>query len=181
MLERAVFIDRDGPLDDLVYRGDNFFVAGKKVDYTAPYTFAEFKPKAGVVAALQTLRDHGFLTILVTNQPDVRYGVMQPAEYERIMAVVRRWPWDDIYECRHGRDDNCACRKPKPGMLLEAAKKHNLNLGQCFMVGDTESDLAAGQAAGCVNLLVKSEQCPVRAAVPTFADFTEAVDYIVNL
>ena len=64
---------------------------------------------------------------------------------------------EDIYYCPHGWDDGCECRKPKPGMFFRAAREHDLDLSKCIFIGDDERDLQAGNAAGCVTLLVDSE------------------------
>lgn len=153
-LKRAIFLDRDGVINDMVNRGENCFVQGKKVRWTAPWTYDEFHLKAGVTETLKAFHKAGYLVILATNQPDITYGTMTREEQERIMANVRQLPLDDIFVCEHGRDDGCECKKPKPGMLLDAAKKWGIDLAQSYMVGDTKSDVSAGRAAGCKVFIV---------------------------
>jgi D-glycero-D-manno-heptose 1,7-bisphosphate phosphatase len=150
----AIFLDRDGVINDTVDRGENFFVYGKKVRWTAPFKFNEFKLKTGIAATLKLIGQSGFLRILVSNQPDIAYGTMPLAEHEKIMAEVKKLPLDDIFICVHGRDDNCECKKPKPGMLFSAAKKHNIDLASSYIIGDTQSDVSAGKAAGCATVLI---------------------------
>lgn len=156
--KRAIFLDRDGVLNDTVDRGDNCFVLGKKVRWTAPWTYQEFKLKDRVSEALAELKALGYLLILASNQPDLAYGTMQPEDHERIMADVHQLPLDDIYLCLHGRNDGCECKKPLPGMLVEAAKKWGIDFSQSYMVGDTKSDLEAGRAIGSKVILVDHEQ-----------------------
>ncbi|OGH64474.1 MAG: hypothetical protein A2821_03060 [Candidatus Magasanikbacteria bacterium RIFCSPHIGHO2_01_FULL_41_23] len=154
MKHRAVFFDRDGILNDTVDRGEDFFVQGKKVRYTAPFSYKEFCPKTGIEEVLNTIHSLDFLCILVTNQPDITYGTMSLVEHERIMSEVKTWPLDDIFVCMHGRDGGCVCKKPLPGMILEAAKKWNIDLGRSFIVGDTQNDIQAGTNAGCQAILI---------------------------
>lgn len=151
---KAVFFDRDGVLNEVIDRGENFFVQGKKVRWTAPFNFSEFNLKSGVVEILEAIGKLGYLRILATNQPDITYGTMPPEEHERIMAVVKKLPLDDIYVCPHGRNDGCLCKKPLPGMLLEAAKKWDIHLPSSYMIGDTKSDLEAAKAAGVRSVIV---------------------------
>lgn len=167
-LKRAVFFDRDGVINDAIDRGDNFFVKGKKVRWTAPFSFSEFKLKDGVEAALRELGELELLRIMVTNQPDVAYGLMLPAEHERIMSEVKNLPFDDIFVCTHGRYDGCECKKPRPGMFLAAARKWGIDLEASFIIGDTASDTEAAQAVGCRSILIdgdnnKSLEAGIRA------------------
>ncbi|MBU1179783.1 HAD-IIIA family hydrolase [Patescibacteria group bacterium] len=155
--KRAVFLDRDGVINDTVDRGEDFCVFGKKVRWTAPFNYSEFKIKDGVTDALKDIRAAGWLLILVTNQPDVTYGFLSTEEHERIMADTKALPFDDIYVCKHGRNDNCDCKKPKPGMLLSAAEKWDIDLSASVMVGDTESDMGAAKAAGCSFILIDDQ------------------------
>ncbi len=153
-MNKAVFLDRDGVLNDVVDRGDNFFVQGKKVRWTAPFSYNEFRLKLGLAKILEAIKELGYLRILVTNQPDITYGTMPTEEHERIMAEVKKLPLDDIYICTHGRNDGCLCKKPLPGMILDAAKKWNIHLPSSYMVGDTKSDLEAAKAAGVRSVIV---------------------------
>lgn len=152
--KRAIFLDRDGVINDTVDRGENCFIQGKKVRWTAPWAYDEFHLKTGVLEALQAFHEAGYLVILATNQPDIAYGTMTREEHERIMAEVRKLPLDDIFVCEHGRDDGCECKKSKPGMLLDAAKKWGIDMAQSYLVGDTKNDAAAGRAAGCKVIIV---------------------------
>lgn len=151
---RAIFFDRDGVFNSMVERGNDFFVQGKKIERSAPFYFTEFQLFDGVAEFLQQIGEKGFLRVLATNQPDITYGTMPPEEHEKIMSVVTALPLDDVYVCTHGRNDGCECKKPLPGMLMSAAQKLNIDLASSFMVGDSASDIKAGEAAGCTTIVV---------------------------
>ena len=119
---KAVFLDRDGVINANLVRD------GKPV---APTTLDEFRIFPDAAAAAQRLKDAGFLLIVVTNQPDVRTGLTPKATMEAMHDRIRAlMPIDDFEICLHTDADNCACRKPKPGLLLQAAAKHNIDLSR---------------------------------------------------
>ena len=146
MLQRAVFLDRDGVINRAVVR------QGKP---HPPASLAEVEWLPGVGDAITALRSLGFRVIVVTNQPDVGNGVQAQETVEAIHAELRRrCPIDDIKTCYHVEADGCACRKPKPGMLLEAARQWDVDLSRSVMVGDRWRDIEAGRAAGCKTILI---------------------------
>lgn len=154
---RAIFFDRDGVVNHTIDRGDNCIVDGKKVRFTAPWTYDEFKVKEGVEEIINQLKELGFLIILTTNQPDIAYKNLSLEDHNSIMADINKFSFDDIFVCTHGREDNCVCKKPKSGMLLEAAKKHNIDLESSFMIGDTINDVLSGESVGCKTILLNYE------------------------
>ena len=100
--------------------------------------------------AAHALKARGFLLIIATNQPDVPNGLTPRHEVDAMHDEIRRrLPIDDIMVCFHSENDNCSCRKPKPGMLLEAGKRHELDLASSYFVGDRWRDVEAGRVAGC--------------------------------
>lgn len=138
---RAVFLDRDGVINRSLVRD------GKPY---APTQDSEFEMLPGVAAALSRLRQHGFLNIVVTNQPDIATGKQRREDLDALHQRLKtELAIDAIKVCCHVDADDCACRKPKPGLLLEAAEEFNIDLGKSFMVGDRWRDIAAGQRAGC--------------------------------
>ena len=147
-MNRAVFIDRDGVINRAVVR------AGRPYP---PQGLADFELLPGVPEAMRALKGAGFRLIVATNQPDVATGRQTREMVEAIHAHLRATlPVDDIRVCYHVDADGCACRKPKPGMLLDAAKAWGIALGDSVMVGDRWRDIDAGRAAGCRTILVES-------------------------
>lgn len=151
-MKRAVFLDRDGVINN------TFFRDGKT---RAPSTVEQFSFLPGVREAAQALKNAGFVLIVVTNQPDVVRGWQKREVVEAMNDIVRReLDVEDILVCWHDDHHGCECRKPLPGMILEAADTWQISLESSFMVGDRESDVAAGHAAGCRTFLVSSDPHP---------------------
>jgi transaldolase len=169
-----VFLDRDGVLNRTTVRGDTPY---------PPATLAEVEILPGVPEALEKLRRRGLPLIVVTNQPDVARGTQTRAAVDAInQFLTKRLGLDAVYACFHDNADACACRKPKPGMLMRAADEHGLDLSRSFMVGDRWGDVAAGAAAGCETLLVNMpySQCHRCSPDHKVADLREAVDVILR-
>jgi D-glycero-D-manno-heptose 1,7-bisphosphate phosphatase len=146
MSRRAVFLDRDGVINAAV-------VHDGKPYPPADADALEILP--GVASALQDLHDAGYVLVVVTNQPDVARGKTPRATVDAIHARLRaELALDAIYACFHDDADHCACRKPAPGMLLDAARDLHLDLAQSFMVGDRWRDTDAGIAAGCRTIFI---------------------------
>ncbi len=146
MKKRAIFLDRDGVINKLILRD------GKA---RAPYRLEDFELYPGAIEACRKLKAAGFLTIIVTNQPDVARGWVEADKVHMINDKIKELlPIDDIKICFHNDKDGCICRKPMAGMLLEAAKEWEIDLSNSFMVGDRYGDVAAGVTAGCTTLLV---------------------------
>lgn len=121
----------------------------------APRRLVDFRLLPGVPKAVAALKRAGFLVVVVTNQPDIGNGLVEAAIVEAMHARLRsRVPVDDIRMCPHRQDAGCSCRKPRPGMLLAAARRWNIDLKNSYMVGDRASDIVAGKAAGCYTLLI---------------------------
>jgi len=173
MLRPAVFLDRDGVLVRPVVR-DN-------LPY-APLRWEEFELLSGGAEAVGSLRAAGFVVIVITNQPEVRRGILDPALLEEFHQRLRETvPVDDILACCHDDRDRCPCRKPKPGMILEAARRHGLDLARSFLVGDTDKDLGAAQAANLPFVLIDApynRRLEVPLRVP---DVAAAARAILNL
>ena len=143
---RAVFLDRDGVINANLERD------GKPV---APRSHAEFRILPGVEDAVVRLKGAGYLLIVVTNQPDVAKGLVDRADVEIMHAEIRRrMPVDEIMVCCHVDADNCRCRKPKPGMLLDAAARYAIDLPRSYIVGDRWRDVEAGRRAGCTAIFI---------------------------
>jgi len=142
----AVFLDRDGVLVVPEFRDGRSF---------APRTLDDlhFYPRAPAASA--RLRAAGFVLVVVTNQPDVGKGLIPLEVLEEMHNRLRcKMPVDAIMACRHTQAQDCRCRKPRPGMLTDAAAKLDIQLDASFMVGDRRSDIDAGQAAGCQTIFI---------------------------
>jgi D-glycero-D-manno-heptose 1,7-bisphosphate phosphatase len=136
----AVFLDRDGVLNEAFVRD------GKPIP---PRTVREFRLLPGVVDACAELREAGYALVVVTNQPDIARGTQTRAEVDRMHAVLReQLPVDEICVCPHDDDSGCRCRKPRPGLLLDAAARLDLDLARSVCVGDRWRDIEAGRRAG---------------------------------
>jgi D-glycero-D-manno-heptose 1,7-bisphosphate phosphatase len=99
----------------------------------------------------------GFVLIVTSNQPGLSRGYQSRRELDRMHDIVRRiFPVDDIMVCPHDEADHCPCRKPRPGLLIEAAFKWHLNLDHSFVISDKWQDAEAARTAGCTSLLLKS-------------------------
>jgi D-glycero-D-manno-heptose 1,7-bisphosphate phosphatase len=175
---KTIFLDRDGVINELIDRGEKFLVKGKKVQFTAPFSYSEFKLKNGVKEALEKAGDLGYLRIIVTNQPDVKYGLLPEEEYNHIMEETRKLPVDDVFVCLHTRDDNCSCKKPKTGMFSDADKKWAVDFESSYIVGDLETDILAGDALGLKTILIKAPYNDGVKADFKVDDLREAIELI---
>jgi len=143
---RVVFVDRDGVINL------------NRKDHVKSWEEFVFLPRA--VEALAQLTRHGFRTIVVTNQAVVNRGIISREKVDEINARMvaalnaAGAKVEGVFCCPHRPDEGCSCRKPRPGLLLEAARKLGVDLTRSYMVGDTLGDLAAGRLAGCRPVLV---------------------------
>jgi D-glycero-D-manno-heptose 1,7-bisphosphate phosphatase len=145
-MRRAVFLDRDGVLNAAYVRNG--------VPHP-PASVAELRVLPGVPEALAQLEAMGYLRIVVTNQPDIARGTTTQAAVDAInQALGAQAPVDEFRVCPHDGADHCACRKPRPGLLLEAAAHWGIDLSQSFMVGDRWRDIDAGHAAGVKTFFI---------------------------
>lgn len=172
---RAAFLDRDGVINRNEVRDGRPY---------APTALANFEILPGARDAIAALRGAGYLVVVVTNQPDVGAGRQSHAVIEQMHDILRREVLvDDIEVCFHVDGDDCQCRKPKPGMLLNAAAKHNIDLSRSWMVGDRWRDIEAGQAVGCQTVFVDynypNERRPERVDI-VVRSLEEAVPFMLR-
>jgi D-sedoheptulose 7-phosphate isomerase len=172
---RAVFLDRDGVINRA------FVVDGKPLP---PPTPQDLEILPGVLEALQALKQAGFKLLVVTNQPDVGRGKLTRETLDAMhRELSEKLPLDEIFVCTHSDGDHCNCRKPSPGMLLEAAQKHDIDLACSFMVGDRWRDIEAGYNAGCKTILIDygyAEKSADHAPDLRVHSLREAVDWILR-
>ena len=150
---RHVLLDRDGVINRRLVNG-----------YVTRWKDFEFLP--GVLSALRLLRENGYTVLVVSNQSCVGRGLLS---WEELQAITRRMllevalagaAIDKVYYCPHAPGDECSCRKPQPGLLLQAMEEHQAWPAQIYMVGDSESDMEAAARAGCRSLLVQRSAFP---------------------
>ena len=173
MKRRVVFLDRDGVLNRAVVRD------GKPYP---PRSLDELEILPGTPEALARLQAAGFRLIVVTNQPDVARGKQTRSMVEMIhKALQAQLPLDEFRVCYHDDADGCACRKPAPGMLLDAAKGTDFDLATSFMVGDRWRDVEAGNRAGVKTVLIDYGYNEFLKNQPDMKvrSFPEAVDWIL--
>jgi D-glycero-D-manno-heptose 1,7-bisphosphate phosphatase len=168
----AVLLDRDGVLNKTFIRHG--------VSHP-PAELGEFELLQGVREATQRLAAAGWPLVVVTNQPDVARGDQSREAVEEMnQQLCRELPVLEVFACYHDGPHGCGCRKPKPGLLTEAARRWSLDLARSYMVGDRWSDVVAGQAAGCTTFLVETpysgaERCRPHYRVRDLAQAAEAI------
>ncbi|HEX8409953.1 MAG TPA: HAD-IIIA family hydrolase [Thermoanaerobaculia bacterium] len=150
-MKRALFLDRDGILDELVFYPSHG-------EWESPRRVEDVQMIDGVTEPLQRLSDAGWLLFIVTNQPSFAKGKTSlenlHAVHEHIVQSLGV-PITRSYQCFHQASDQCGCRKPNPFFLHEAAREFDVDLWRSWMVGDQDSDLACGRAAGCKVALLE--------------------------
>ena len=173
-MRKAVFWDRDGVLTRSVVRN------GKPY---APVSLEEFEILPGVAESLLRVRDAGYLSVVVTNQPDIATGKQTSRVLDRMHErLLSELAIDSIRICPHIDADNCACRKPKAGMLLDASEELDIRLPDSYMIGDRWRDVAAGQAVGCRCVFIDHGYAEKRPEPPftTVKSTIEAVDLLLS-
>jgi D-glycero-D-manno-heptose 1,7-bisphosphate phosphatase len=172
-MKTAVFIERDGVLN---------VVRVERQQPVTPLTLDEFKVKEEAVGLLAKLKELGFLIIATTNQPGLTRGYQSRRELERMHDFLRQQlPLDDIVVCPHDETDRCPCRKPKPGLLVEASFKYHLDLDHSYVISDKWQDADAGRTAGCTTLLIESPWIGKGRYDFKVASLEVAVEKICNL
>lgn len=161
----AVFLDRDGVINPLIYHQDHGIV-------DSPFTLAQFTVLPRVPKAIRLLNDLGLPVVVVSNQPGIakrHFNLQMLRKFDRKLHTVLQAHGariDATYYCLHHPDAamgkyrrRCSCRKPKPGMLQRAARDLNLSLSESYMVGDGLTDIEAGYRAGCRTIFVGRWKC----------------------
>ncbi len=171
MIAKAVFLDRDGVINRALVKDGRPY---------PPRDLQGVEIIPGVHTALQKLKSHGFILIVVTNQPDVGRGVTPITLVEAINKYLgRELPIDKFLVCYHDDADNCLCRKPKPGMLFEAARAFDIDLNQSYLIGDRWRDVEAGINAGCKTIFI---DYGYNEKQPENADFVvKSIDEVVEI
>ena len=175
-MKKAAFLDRDG-------------VINKKAPGNGYITRSQdFQLLPGAVESIKLLNQAGFLVIVVTNQRGIATGLLSGEALAQIHAKMSTElaadgaHLDAIYFCPHEIEPPCTCRKPAPGMLLTAATEFHIDLHNCWMIGDSESDREAGRRAGCRTITIAPQPLPATNNSDLFADsLLGAVKIILSL
>jgi histidinol-phosphate phosphatase family protein len=176
-LRPAVFLDKDGTLVENV----PYNVDPERLRFTR-----------GAPAALQRLQRAGYALVVVSNQSGVARGLFDAAALDALLAALKQRLRDeagveltDVLVCPHAPDAGCACRKPSPGLIEAAARKHALDLGRSWMVGDILDDVEAGRRAGCRTVLIEPggetlwRRSPWRIPHHRCADLSQAAQHVL--
>jgi len=154
----AVFLDRDGIINRAIVRNEKPY---------PPAQLDEFEILPGSLTSLSRLAECGYILIGITNQPDVARGTQSREMVESFNALIQsRLPIREIFVCYHDNMDNCDCRKPKPGLILQAVNRYNLDLSNSWMVGDRWKDIATGHAVGLKTIFVDYSYAEVYKGKP---------------
>jgi D-glycero-D-manno-heptose 1,7-bisphosphate phosphatase len=175
-MNKAVFLDRDGVINKLVYNQ-------QAKDYTAPLDTKDFKFYPWTLNVLNKLKRKGFLLFLISNQPDYAKGKTSLKNIKQIHQMLHRYlqaggiDFTEYYYCYHHPQGkisayrlDCACRKPKPFFLLKAKAKYMLDMKKSWFIGDSDSDVSCGKAAGTKTILI-NEKCSKEKRGKTRPDF----------
>lgn len=173
MTKPAVFLERDGILNRPRLEH------GKPVPPTALH---EFEICVEALPLLRRLKEQGFLLIVTTNQPGVSRGYLSRFELDRMHALLRQiFPLDDLLFCPHDEMDHCPCRKPRPGLLIEATYKWHIALHRSFVISDKWQDAEAARWAGCTSILIRSVSSGSGHHDCVVPDLQVAVDKVIRI
>ena len=167
MKNKAVFLDRDGVINEVIYHKEMGIV-------DSPSTVEQFKLLPDVGKAINKFHEQGFKVFIVSNQPGMAKNHYNKDVFEEIQEKMKNElakdgaKIDAEYYCLHHPEAAvekyhvmCDCRKPKPGLILQAAKENKIDLSESWMIGDGINDIQAGQAAGCRTILIGRNKCDV--------------------
>ncbi|MDD3148453.1 MAG: HAD family hydrolase [Candidatus Riflebacteria bacterium] len=177
-MQKAIFLDRDGTLNP-----DPGYISNPD----------DFNIFPGVAEALVRLQQAGFMLILITNQSGISRGLISTAQLDKIHAKLQSQlaisgaRLDAIYYCPHHPDfpdhagiSTCNCRKPAPGMILQAVREHNISVEKSFMIGDRSSDIKIGLATGVTPVFIGSKPLAGFETITTRPNLAAAADWILK-
>ena len=159
-MRKAIFLDRDGVINKTFIKNGLPF---------SPSSFDQLKILPGVKESILRLKKLNFLCLVVTNQPDVSRGKIEKKTVIEMNNYLKdEIKLDDFFVCYHDDHDNCKCRKPKPGLLLEASKKWNIDLKKSYMIGDRWKDIESGRCVGCKTIFIDYNYKETKPKNPDF-------------
>jgi D-glycero-D-manno-heptose 1,7-bisphosphate phosphatase len=145
-MNSAIFLDRDGVV--------NYSIIREKKPY-APICLDELKIIPEIKSVIDFFKKRKFMVFVITNQPDVARGKVTKDEVEKINAsILSQLSIDEIFTCYHDNQDQCECRKPKPGAFVTLSQKYNVDLSKSIMVGDRAKDIEAAKNANCPSVFI---------------------------
>ncbi len=172
MSKRAVFLDRDGVLNEAIIQDNKAY---------APLTLAAFHLVPDAAKQVERLREAGLLCVVFTNQPEIARGRLRRETLEAMHRLLRTVvTLDDVLICTHDSTEGCGCHKPQPGMLRAAAIRWGIELKSSFVIGDRWRDVEAGRAAGCYTILIERSYSQCSTADICVAGLSQAVDVILR-
>ena len=176
-MNKAAFLDRDGVINQKASTEDDYITR-----------WEEMRILPGVVEAIALLNRASFRVIVVSNQRCVAKGLLTASELDSMHQrmcnelAAAGAKIDGVYYCPHEEQPPCSCRKPEPGMLLEAAVEHQVDLSSSWMIGDSEKDVEAGRSAGCKTARILRPQVSADGNADVLApSLLEAVHQILRL
>ena len=149
MIRKAVFLDRDGVINK------------NKDNYVKNVSELEIFPN--ISESIKKLKDLGFFVIVITNQSAINRGFTTHEDINKIHQTIQehlkvhKTLIDAFYYCPHKPEDQCICRKPKPGLIIQATKEFNINLKSSWMIGDRDSDIQSAELAGCNSIKIQPD------------------------
>ena len=171
-VQKAVFFDRDGVLNHLVQRDDSFY---------SPQKLEDFHIVDEAKEVVNLIKEMGFLTVVVSNQPDISRGKLKQSElYKMTDKLFEKLNIDDIFYCTHDDNNDTGCRKPAPGLFYTAQKKYNIDFNKSFMIGDTWKDSEAAKNAGISMILLDKDYNQDLENVTRVNSLSEVVSLIKN-
>jgi D-glycero-D-manno-heptose 1,7-bisphosphate phosphatase len=171
---QAVFLDRDGILNKSIIK------QGKPYP---PENLEEVVIHDEVKQGIRLLKNEGLLLIMITNQPDIARNKTTEKNVNSINNFVKHiLNLDDIFMCVHDDNDNCNCRKPKPGMIIDAQKKWNIELNGSFLVGERWKDISAGKKMNLITFFLDLGYKEKKVDADfEYKTFTQIVNQIIKL
>jgi len=171
VVNKALFLDRDGVINQLVVDKDKL---------RSPRLMEEFRYEPGLIEFIEKVRELSFQIIVITNQPEVKRGLVAKEMVEKFhQQIFQDTEIKDFFVCWHDIEDNCNCRKPRPGLLLDAKKDLNISMKNSYMIGDRNIDMLAAKRAGCTGLLYARDYHDERnTGQPSFKSFSEILSHI---
>ena len=166
-MRKAIFLDRDGVINKVIIKRGLPF---------SPLSFDLLEILPSIKESILRLKKLNFVCLVVTNQPDVSRKKIEKKTVIKMNNYLKdEIKLDDIFVCYHDDHDYCKCRKPKPGLLLEASKKWDIDLKKSYMIGDRWKDIEAGRCVGCKTIFIDYNY---KEAKPKNTNFT--TDSLLN-